>query len=100
MMRLPIVAESPEGAIVRQAVDVLRRGGIVAYPTDTLYGLAVDPRDETAVARLFEAKGREDRMAIPLIASSTEQAQAAAELTSIELALARRFWPKTMFRQC
>jgi len=93
MIRLPIVAESPDGAIVRHAVDVLRRGGVVAYPTDTLYGLAVDPREETAVARLFEAKGRDDRMAIPLIASSTEQALAAAQLTSIELALARRFWP-------
>jgi len=93
MIRVQIAAESPEDAVVSHALDVLRRGGIVAYPTDTLYGLAVDPRDETAVARLFEAKGREDRMAIPLIASSVEQALAAAEMTSIELALARRFWP-------
>lgn len=93
MIRLPIVSESPEGAIVSQAVDVLRRGGIVAYPTDTLYGLAVDPRDETAVARLFTAKGREGSMAIPLIASSTDQALGAAALTPTELALARRFWP-------
>jgi L-threonylcarbamoyladenylate synthase len=93
MIRIKIAAESPEDAVVRQALDVLRRGGIVAYPTDTLYGLAVDPRDETAVARLFEAKGREDGMAIPLIASSVEQALAAAEMTSTELALARRFWP-------
>ncbi len=87
MIRVQIAADSPEDAVVRHALDVLRRGGIVAYPTDTLYGLAVDPRDETAVARLFEAKGREDGMAIPLIASSVEQALAAAEMTSIELAL-------------
>lgn len=93
MIRLPIVNESLEGEIVGQAVDVLRRGGIVAYPTDTLYGLAVDPRDETAVARLFTAKGREESMAIPLIASSTEQVLDAAALTPAELALARRFWP-------
>ena len=93
MIRLPIVAESPDESSVGHARDVLRRGGIVAYPTDTLYGLAVDPRDEAAVARLFDAKGREGGMAIPLIASSTEQALAAAELTSIELALARHFWP-------
>ena len=70
MIRVQIAADSPEDAVVGHALDVLRRGGIVAYPTDTLYGLAVDPRDETAVARLFEAKGREDGMAIPLIASS------------------------------
>jgi len=93
MIRLAIAPESPDGAVVTHAIDVLRRGGIVAYPTDTLYGLAVDPRDDAAVARLFDAKGREDRMAIPLIASSLDQALAAAAMTSTEVALARRFWP-------
>ena len=54
MIRLPIVAESPDASIIGHALDVLRRGGIVAYPTDTLYGLAVDPRDEAAVIRSFQ----------------------------------------------
>jgi L-threonylcarbamoyladenylate synthase len=93
MTRLPILAQSPEAAIVRRAVHALQSGRVVAYPTDTLYGLAVDPRDDAAVARLFAAKGRGPQLAIPLIAASIEQAQEAADLTASELALARRFWP-------
>ena len=78
---------------VREAVDVLRRGGVVAYPTDTLYGLAVDPRSDAAVERLFAVKGRERRQAIPLIAADSEQAALAGRLTPEASRLARAFWP-------
>ena len=43
---------------LRQAVAVLRQGGVVAYPTDTVYGLAVDATNAKAIARLYEVKGR------------------------------------------
>jgi L-threonylcarbamoyladenylate synthase len=76
-----------------QAVQVLRAGGVVAYPTDTLYGLAVDPRNASAVERLFELKGRNATAAIPLIAATVEQAQAAGEFSPAHLQLARAFWP-------
>ena len=49
------------------AVEVLRRGGIVAYPTDTLFGLGVDALNEAAVERIFEVKGRPQGMPLPLI---------------------------------
>ena len=48
---------APDPAGLAAAVAVLRRGGVVAYPTDTLYGLAVDPRNDEAVERLFAVKG-------------------------------------------
>jgi L-threonylcarbamoyladenylate synthase len=74
-------------------VDVLRRGGVVAYPTDTLYGLAVDPASDAAVARLFAVKARDRSQAVPLIAADLDQARTAGELGAGELRLASAFWP-------
>lgn len=76
-----------------QAAATLRAGGIVAYPTDTLYGLAVDPRSDDAVERLFALKGRAPGMAVPIIASGIEQAAMAGEFGARELRLAQTFWP-------
>ena len=72
---------------------MIRDGGIVAYPTDTLYGLAADPRDPRAVARLFAVKGRAADRAIPLIACDELAAAHAGRLTGRTRALARHFWP-------
>lgn len=76
-----------------RAIDVLRRGGVVAYPTDTLYGLAVDPRRQDALEKLFAVKGRPAAMAVPLIAADTQQALAAGHFGVPELRLAQAFWP-------
>jgi L-threonylcarbamoyladenylate synthase len=65
----------------------------VAYPTDTLYGLAVDPRQDEPVERLIRAKGRDAGRGIPLIAASLEQAQEVAVFGPQDLTLARAFWP-------
>ena len=54
---LPVDPLAPDPGAVRRAAKLLAAGGIVAYPTDTLYGLAVDPRRADAVERLFRAKG-------------------------------------------
>jgi L-threonylcarbamoyladenylate synthase len=78
---------------VTRAADALRSGAVVAYPTDTLYGLAVDPRSDDAVERLFAAKGRERGMAVPIIASGLAQAQMAGAFGPRELRLAEVFWP-------
>jgi L-threonylcarbamoyladenylate synthase len=85
--------DAPEAHAIREAVDVLKRGGIVAYPTDTLYGLAVDPRNGEAVDRLFAVKGRDQATAIPLIAGSIDQAEQFAVLTDLDRKLAAAFWP-------
>ena len=75
------------------AVDVLRAGGIVAYPTDTLYGLAADPRNPDAVARVFAVKGRPDASALTLIAADIDQAASAAVFSGRASALAQTMWP-------
>ena len=92
-MRVINVATSGNAVAIAVAVDVLRRGGIVVFPTDTLYGLAVDPRHDAAVRRLFELKGRNAATAVPLIAASEEQARAAGQFGAVESRLARAFWP-------
>lgn len=66
---------------------------MIAYPTDTLYGLGADPRNRDAVERIFRIKGRSAQRSIPLIAGSVDQARAAGELNAIAETLARRFWP-------
>ncbi|HXW06284.1 MAG TPA: L-threonylcarbamoyladenylate synthase [Vicinamibacterales bacterium] len=90
---LSISATEPEPDRIDRAAGVLRAGGVVLFPTDTLYGIAVDPRQEDAVRRLFEVKGRVEAAAIPLVAATVEQADAAGVLGPREQTLARAFWP-------
>ena len=86
-------ARDPDPVAMSRAAAILRDGGLVAFPTDTVYGLAVDPRQDDAVERLYDAKGRERGMAIPLIAGRIEQALEAARLGARERRLAEAFWP-------
>jgi L-threonylcarbamoyladenylate synthase len=86
-----IVRASADG--IAQATAVLQSGGVVAFPTDTLYGLAVDPRRDDAVARLFALKRRRPDAAVPLIAADLEQALQVGDFGEQELRLARSFWP-------
>ena len=72
----------------------LRAGGVVAMPTDTFYGFAVDIRNASAVRQLFALKGRDRRAALPLIAANLAQVVACGgPLESREAALASAFWP-------
>jgi L-threonylcarbamoyladenylate synthase len=80
--------------VVREAVAVLRRGGVVAYPTDTVYGLAVNATDVEAVARLYEVKGRPETKALPLIIGDMGQlAEVAATIPPLAEKLMTAFWP-------
>jgi L-threonylcarbamoyladenylate synthase len=77
-----------------RAIDWLRRGGIVAFPTDTLYGLTVDPTSESAVASLFDLKGRRADAALPFVAASADQVFAWTPQASRQTRqLASAFWP-------
>ena len=93
MIRVTVNPLAPEPAAMASLAEVLRRGGIVAYPTDTMYGLAVDPRNDIAVRHLFDVKARDRAAAVALIACDLLQAQEAGMFGASELALARAFWP-------
>lgn len=93
MVRIVTDPGHPSADAVAAAVDALRAGDVVAFPTDTLYGLAVDPRRRDAVDRLFALKGRDAAVAVPLIAADLEQAMLAADLGEREQRAAEAFWP-------
>jgi L-threonylcarbamoyladenylate synthase len=79
---------------LQRAVEVLRAGSLVAYPTDTVYGLAALPTDARAVERLFEAKGRPADRGVPLlIASPADLALVAADVPEVASGLMQTFWP-------
>ena len=79
---------------VGAAIAWLKSGGIVAFPTDTVYGLAVDPRSRDAVDALFDLKGRDPRLAVPLLGASREQVEVCCGvLTGATARLADAFWP-------
>ncbi len=79
---------------VAAGAALLARGGIVAYPTETFYGLGALASDPAALARLVTAKLRPEGKAVPLIAADERQVEAVARLDDpIACALARRFWP-------
>lgn len=80
-------------ARVREAAEVIRRGGIVAYPTETFYGLGALARDAGAVDRLARAKGRPDGKPLPLLAADRSQVEEVAVLGEAALRLADAFWP-------
>jgi L-threonylcarbamoyladenylate synthase len=84
----------PEPGAIQRAVAVLRRGGVVAFPTDTVYGLGAHSGIASAVEKLFQVKERERLKAIPLLIARVEDlATVALEVPDIAWRLAERFWP-------
>ncbi len=86
--------EHPDSRTLHEAADAISRGAVVALPTDTLYGLAVDPRSPAAVERLYAVKGRAFNQPVPLLAADQVQVTSqAGDLTALGQRLANRFWP-------
>lgn len=84
----------PAPADIEAAADALRAGLVVGVPTDTVYGLAVDPAVPGATARLFAAKGRPDAVALPVLVPDVEAAERlAGPLGAVARRLADRYWP-------
>jgi L-threonylcarbamoyladenylate synthase len=91
---LAIDPERPAAAVLDEAVAVLRRGGVVAYLTDTVYGLAVDALRPEAIARLYAVKGRPESKALPVIIGALEQLPlVAATVPATAARLIEVFWP-------
>jgi len=87
-----IQASAPDA--IASALDVLRRGGLVAFPTDTVYGVGAMAFDPAAIERIYAAKGRDATKALPiLLAEMAGLAEVAQALPPEVLRLARSFWP-------
>ena len=91
---IEIDPERPGETAVERAAAVIRRGGVVAVPTDALYTLVDDPLNLHAVGRVFAAKGRETERALPVLVSDIVMAEELAKEVSARFyLLARHFWP-------
>ncbi len=91
---IEIDAEHPSEEAIERAAGVVRRGGVVAIPTDALYTLVADPVNLFAVRRVFEAKGREADRSLPLLVSDLVMAEELCkEIPARFYLLARHFWP-------
>ena len=79
---------------LERAVQTLRRGGLIAFPTDTVYGLGCHAFHETAVLRIFEVKGRPPDQGLPLLLATVEDMErVAVDIPELAWKLAYRFWP-------
>ncbi len=76
-----------------EAAAILRAGGLVAFPTETVYGLGADARNDRAVARIFEAKGRPQFNPLIVHVSGAAEAATLVEFTPLARQLAEAFWP-------
>jgi L-threonylcarbamoyladenylate synthase len=94
MRRVFVDPEAPQRDALQEAAKWIRTGGLVALPTDTLYGLAADPFCARAIRRVFAVKGRGPDRALPLIAADLAQVtRDLGPLTALGARLAERFWP-------
>jgi L-threonylcarbamoyladenylate synthase len=91
---IEINPDNPQLKALARAAAAVRRGNVIAIPTDALYTLIADPFNLGAVARVFRAKGRETHRSLPLLVNDILMAEdLAAELNNRFFILARRFWP-------
>lgn len=92
--RLAVDPVRPDPRVLTQAAGVLRDGRLVAFPTETFYGLGADALDAGAVARVFQAKGRPADKPLLVLVDSVAMAEALAlEVPACARRLMGRYWP-------
>ena len=92
-MKTEVIPTSRQAALER-ALEILSQGGLVAFPTDTVYGLGALITDEAAIEQLFMVKGRDAGKAIAVLIGNPENMeQVAREMNPVAQRLADRFWP-------
>ncbi|NSW51539.1 MAG: threonylcarbamoyl-AMP synthase [Anaerolineae bacterium] len=81
---------------LQQASEILARGGIIAFPTDTVYGIAADPKNDTALKKIYQVKNRPDEKALPILIGNISHLDLVCNepMENVQaMKLARAFWP-------
>ncbi len=89
---IKITAGTLSDEVLREVAQVVKSGGLVIYPTDTVYGLGADPLNEQAIRRVYAVKRREQKP-LPVLVSSIEKARELVYVTPEAEKLMRAFWP-------
>ncbi|MEM2917341.1 MAG: L-threonylcarbamoyladenylate synthase [Candidatus Bathyarchaeia archaeon] len=77
---------------IRIAANMVKKGGVIVYPTDTVYGLGCNPLNEEAVKQVFKVKGERNKP-LPILACSIKDAEKIAKFSQIAKKIAGRLWP-------
>ena len=89
-----IITPDPDGSFMAEAQAIMREGGVIAYPTETFYGLGADPRNERALEKLYAVKGRGFDKPISIIIGTREDlTHCVQEITPAATILMNQFWP-------
>lgn len=92
-MKIVVLEDGNLEAVAKEAADALKKGGIVIYPTDTLYGIGVNALDETALAKLRRLKVREQKKPMSILVPSVAHISRYGHLTDAARAIAERHLP-------
>lgn len=85
---------------LEQVAAAIRAGGVAVIPTDTVYGLACDPRDASAVERIYDIKRRPAGLELNVLAAALDDVEPLVELSPLARTLAARFWPGGLSLVC
>lgn len=78
---------------VARCASIVKEGGVVVFPTDTIYGIGCDPFNDQAVGRIFAIKGRDEKKPLPVLAYNVKDAEKIVSLGITGMALAGKYWP-------
>jgi tRNA threonylcarbamoyl adenosine modification protein (Sua5/YciO/YrdC/YwlC family) len=93
LMLLEINSQNPQIRLIRKAVDALRHGGIIAYPTDTFYGIGCDIFNKNAIERVYQMKHRPKNKPFSFICSDLKNISQYAQVTNYAYKTMRRLLP-------
>ena len=77
---------------IQKVAGIVKAGGVIVYPTDTVYGIGCDPFNATAVSKVLRMKRRGERQ-LPILVSGEDKARAIVEVNATSLLLMKAFWP-------
>ena len=78
---------------IKVAYDSIKKGGVVVFPTDTVYGIGCDPYNKDAINKIYKIKGREKTKQLPVLAYSKEEIKKIAYLDENSEKISDKFWP-------
>ena len=78
---------------IRKSVEIIENGGVIIFPTDTVYGIGCNPYDENAVKKIYEIKSREKIKSLPVLASSIEIVKQITIIYEFTEKIIKKYWP-------
>ena len=90
---MTLIIKTDESGAPETTASILNAGGVIIYPTETLYGIGALVFCEDAVQRIYEIKGRPSGRPIPILVKDTDMLERVAEVNDCALSLAKKFWP-------